>query len=82
MNSKHRKLLIGCAKFAISFAILGYLFHHASQDEGFSGLSDQPKNWLLLLAALALGRRGVAHALAAHGMGLSRCVWVLTCSEG
>jgi len=55
MNSKHRKLLVGCAKFAVSFAILGYLFHHASQDEGFSGLSDQPRNWLLLLAALGLG---------------------------
>jgi len=55
MESKHRKLIAGCAKFGISFAILSYLFYRAGQDESFSGLAGQPKNWPILAAALALG---------------------------
>ena len=55
MDSRNRKRLIGGAKFAVSFAILAFLFHKAREDDSFSALAGQPKNWLLLLAALALG---------------------------
>ena len=55
MSSPKRNLLVGCLKFGIAFAILAFLFSKASRDDSFKDLAGQSKNWLLLLAALALG---------------------------
>ena len=48
-----KRALIGLMKVLISSAILGYLFRQAWRDDSFSSLYSQPKDWGLLVAALA-----------------------------
>jgi len=50
-----KKYLIGLLKFAVSAAILGYLFYRAAHDESFARLQSQPKGWHLLAAAVVVG---------------------------
>jgi uncharacterized membrane protein YbhN (UPF0104 family) len=59
-----RKLLIGALQYSISFAILAWLFHRASQDESFDRLREQAsqwqlRNWLLLGGAFVMGLAAV-----------------------
>jgi uncharacterized membrane protein YbhN (UPF0104 family) len=48
-----KQVLIGILKYGISLAILAYLFYKASQDQSFTDLMQQPKQWGLL--SLAFG---------------------------
>lgn len=54
LNKHTKKILITIAKYGISLSILAYLFWQASHDEYFLALRDQPKNWVLLSAALVV----------------------------
>ena len=47
-----KRHIITVIKFAMSIAILGYLFNKASQDDQFSNLIDGDKNWGWLAVAL------------------------------
>ncbi len=51
--AKAKRWLIGLAKVGVSAAILFWLFGKAVQDDSFHQLQRQPKDWPLLVAALA-----------------------------
>ncbi len=51
---KAQQYLLGAVKVAVSAALLGYLFAKAARDDSFQQLRDQPKEWGLLAAALAV----------------------------
>lgn len=55
-----KKFLPLVLKYGVSFAILGYLFYQTSQNDTFSTLWRQPKNWPLLGAAFFLSLASVA----------------------
>lgn len=60
MPAKRKGLVSGLLKIAVSAAILGWLFHKASQDNSFDDLLEQPKQWTLLVSALGLGLVAIA----------------------
>jgi hypothetical protein len=49
-----KKPLLGLLKLAISLGLLAFLFWKAAGDQNFQNLRDQPKNWTMLAAALAV----------------------------
>lgn len=51
-RSPVRKYTILAAKLVLASALLGYLFYQARQNQNFSSLAAQPKQWGLLAAAL------------------------------
>jgi glycosyltransferase 2 family protein len=55
-----KKTLITLLKFAVSAAILTYLFYQAAQNKSFSVLYTQQKQWGLLLASVAVALAGTA----------------------
>lgn len=55
-----KKILFSVLKFGISFAILGFLFYRAQQDDAFNQLKDQEKNWGLLVGACAIAMAAVS----------------------
>ncbi len=60
-----KRNLITAAKFALSIAILGYLFTKASQDDQFQQLFSKQKNWSWLIT-------GFVACLVAHLLGFVR----------
>lgn len=50
--STARRLLVPLAKMALAAAILGFLAYRVQQNQGFTRLLNEPKNWGLLAAAL------------------------------
>ena len=54
MRPKTKQRLITIVKFAISFAILGFLFYKASQEEELTKLASSKKNWLFLFGGLLM----------------------------
>jgi hypothetical protein len=52
-KSHARRTLIAVAKVALATAILAYLGYQVHQNQGFSRLVNEPKDWRILMTALA-----------------------------
>jgi uncharacterized protein (TIRG00374 family) len=65
LNEKTKSVVVTCIKFALSIAILAYLFNTASQDAQFDNFFSTPKKWGWIVA-------GFLACLAAHMIGFFR----------
>ncbi|MDO5580093.1 MAG: lysylphosphatidylglycerol synthase transmembrane domain-containing protein [Planctomycetia bacterium] len=59
MNKKLKNIIIGTLKFLLIFGIFAFLFWRAAQNDTFTALLEQKKNWNFLLLGFSLNFFGI-----------------------